>query len=77
MYCKAAVVKLVMQYDDVRRERRERGRRKRIWMSSGRTTEEVDATNCSSVAGRDRRGEIMCGCKKRNERKGNVAEKNS
>lgn len=45
-------------------------------MRSGRTTEEVEASYCSSVAGREGRGEMICGCKKRNWRKGNVAEKN-
>ncbi len=44
-------------------------------MRSGRTTEEVEATCCSSVAGREGRGEMICGCKKRNRRKRNVAEK--
>lgn len=46
-------------------------------MRSGRTTEEVEATCCSSVAGTEGRGEMICGCKKRNRRKGNVAEKNA
>lgn len=46
-------------------------------MRSGRTTEEGEATYCSSVAGREDRGEMICGCKKRNRRNGNVAEKNA
>ena len=46
-------------------------------MRSGRTTEEAEATYCSSVAGREGRGEMICGCKKRNGRKGNVTERNA
>lgn len=46
-------------------------------MRSGRTTEEAEATYCSSVAGREGRGEMICGCKKRNGRKGKVAERNA
>lgn len=37
-------------------------------MRSGRTTEEVEATYCSTVAGREGRGEMICGCKKRKRR---------
>lgn len=44
-------------------------------MRSGRTTEEDEATYCSSVAGREDRGEMVCGCEKKNRRNGNVAEK--
>lgn len=46
-------------------------------MRSGRTTEEAEATYCSSVAGREGRGEMICGCKKRKRRKGNAAEKDA
>lgn len=53
------------------------GERRHSWVRSGRTTEEVEATYCSSVAGSEGRSAMICGCKKRNRRKGNVAEKNA
>lgn len=46
-------------------------------MRSGRTTEEAEATYCSSVAGREGGGEMICGCKKRKRRNGNVAERDA
>lgn len=58
-------------------ERSKWGRQRHIWVRGGRTTEEAEATYCSSLAGKEGRGEMRLYVGVKREIQGKeIAEKN-